>query len=229
MTKLVNIVSVCLVIMLSFCSNLCWAEHREVESEKGEEISTLILMRNDWVKTESKDSVQSQEFFGYWLWEKQIGGGIDVVTTPETDCITVKPFVTLKVTDSVHFVGGTMTTSYGSDYLHGGVWIFHNIGQWRIYLDLREYVEISGKRSDYVDTFVEITRPVTDKLSLGVVGMYDHWWQDDNHDWFFIGPVGYYQVSKNMTVFCRPSLDWEITRQDNIKTAKMRFGVKLVF
>lgn len=228
MTKLIRITSVCLIVVFFSCSNL-WAEHQEVKSQKEGEISTLMLIRNDWVKTEDKDSVQSQEFFGYWLWEKKIGGGIDVVTTPETDCVTVKPFATLKVTSALHLIGGALTTSYGSDYLHGGIWIFQSIGQWRIFLDLREYVEISGKRSDYVDAFTEIIYPVSDKLSLGVVGMYDHWWQDDNHDWFFIGPVSYYHLSKSLTVFCRPSLDWEKTKQDTIRTAKLRFGVKLAF
>lgn len=193
------------------------------------EISTLVLMRNDWIKSEDKESVQSQEFFAYWLYDKKIGGGIDVVTTPKANSISVKPFGTWKLSDSVHFVGGAMNTSYGSDYLHGGVWIFQNIGQWKIYLDLREYVEISGKRSDYFDAFAEIIYPVADKFSLGVVGMYDHWWQDDDHDWFFIGPIGYYHLSKSVSICCRPSLDWERNSGDTVRTVKVRVGVKLVF
>ncbi|MFZ2881574.1 MAG: hypothetical protein WA019_00720 [Candidatus Moraniibacteriota bacterium] len=223
-----SIISVCFIVVVFSCPNL-WAEHQETKTEKGQEISTLVLMRNDWIKTEDKESVQSQEFLGYWLWEKKIGGGIDVVTTPKSDCITVKAFGTLNLTDSVRFVGGTMTTSYGSDFLYCGVWILQNIGQWRLYLDLREYTEISGKRSDFTDDLIEITYPVTDKLSLGAVGMYDRWWQDNDHNWFFIGPIGYYQLSKSMKVFCRPSLDWERVNDTTIRTAKVRFGVKLAF
>ena len=119
-----------------------------------------------------------------------------------------------------------MTTSFGSDYLFGGVWIFKNIYGWKIFLDLKEFTEISGKKSDYLDTFMEVTCPVlSGKFSLGAVGMYDCRWTDDNRDWFFIGPIGYYHFSEKSSFFIRPSYEWD----EKTKTWKALGGFKFTF
>ncbi len=199
------------------------------EKAQDEKVKTFACFRDDWVKTEGKESFHSQEFLVHWTWKK-IGAGINVVTVPKKDFILVKPFATFKIADGpIFLVGGPMTTS-SSDYLHGGIWIITKLNQFDVFIDLREYVEISGgENSDYLDFFWEITYPILNKYSLGVAGFYDYWWQDNGHDQLLIGPVGLYHFSETSSFFIRPSYDWESQKGETKRTAKVRAGMRFIF
>lgn len=196
------------------------------QSDGSEKPSTLVILKNDVVSPEKGDDIVCQNLFIYWK-KGVLGGGVETNFTAKTNYLQLKPIVTYEVIKGVSMVAGAATDSVGKDFADVGVWFNTNIGEAKLFVDIRNYWGLNAKSSDYTDNFLEVTYPAGEKFTLGVNAAYDRWWKTGN-EWILAGPVIYYKASKEVTIFTRVSQEWSMAEKTSTAD-RYRIGIKFFF
>jgi len=216
------VIGLCLIFSTS-----ARAEHREIQ-ESGQKVDGIVLYRSNYINPEESKGFWSHDINTYLLIDKQYGIGLDATFCPENDYLKANPFATWKVVDGLSVLGGLSLNSLGADYVQAGVWYFGTLGEKiKIFLDPRVYLETNDKAKSFVETFVEASYPLNDKLTLAVNILHDHW-LGNGADWLLIGPVVYWKINPSITVFTR------IARETNFEIegkngTDLRLGLKWSF
>lgn len=199
----------------------------EQESKK---ITTTVFSQFDLASPEDAKDYTQYQLSSYWLYDNQFGVFLEVTAQPERDCNNLLALVSAKINKDAltHFTVGFSTNNLDSDYLFAGAWQFRTMGKWNSFVELRHYFGVDNTSDDFSDVFAEVTYAVSDKISVGVATIYDHWWES-NSDWFLIGPIVYYKLMDNAKFFVRASNDWYKTSGDTTQTQKLRLGILWTF
>lgn len=197
-----NIFSLFVVVGMLFSASSLWAQSEEVK-EDGQKVDGLVFLKSNFINPDGGDDFVSHDLNLYFLVDKKYGFGLDATSCPENNYLSLKPFATVSVGNGLNLVGGLLTTSTGADYVHAGVWYFGSLGEKvKILLDPRFYVEASEEANSYFDGFAEISYPLNGKFTLAFDVAYDYWFES-GADWALAGPVVYYQLNDNVSVFTR--------------------------
>jgi len=164
----------------------------------------------------------------FWHYNNWLGGVLDVTTKPKFNYVQVKPYLTINK-GPFYLLGGVSTDSVGTDYAHSGIWYTDTLNKVKVFFDLRNYWGIGGEPVDYLDAFLELERSLGEKFFYGLDLDYCHYWQDENHNFYFVGPYIGYKFTKSFAVFVRPSMEWDVLEGVSSKTDKIRLGVKINF
>ena len=201
-----------IVILLGILVGFCW-----LADIQAEEVSTSISLKNDWVSPEGGKTYLKQGLSTYWNYE-WLGGGLDMTVKPEFDYFAIWPYLTLNQAP-FYLLGGVSTDSCGADYVYPGIWYVDTFGETNFFLGLKNYWSIGGEASasDYLNSFLKITYPVSEKFFAGIDLEYIRWWEDSNN-WYFIGPFIGRKITKAVSLIIRPSRSWdESTKEDMVR------------
>lgn len=188
----------------------------------GKKVETLIILKSEWVKPPQGEGSINYRTTAYWQAEK-LGAGIDTTTNTDKDYLLFNPYLTYKVNQApVQLVGGYWTDSAGANFVHSGIWYADKWEKAVVFLEIREYIAVDGKSRDYLDNFLEIVYPVSKKTAIGFNLCYDRQWSGGDRNFIQAGPIAYYHISQNLTIFIRP------TRETG-SVDRVRFGLKFVF
>ncbi len=189
-------------------------------------MAASITLKSDLVKIDGSESFLRESL---WVYGKKgsIGGGINITSVPKTHFLDIQALATIDVDEGISVVGGIQTNSAGSSHVLTGLWLNKNIDKIKIIADLRQWWTLEGEC--YSDNFLEISIPVSEKISLAGDFVHDHWWTKENHDWFLAGPVIYYKAAKNTTLFFRPALEWDIKDNKTTRGNDFRIGITVKF
>jgi hypothetical protein len=220
MKKLVCIIITLAALLGSFAA---------VFAEEQKAPSSLVMMaipRIDFVMPQKGDSTEVYRFFGYGLYNNTFGLGADVASIPERDYSEVKPIATLN--SGPHFVvtGLKITTADKENkYLQAGYWFFKSNAEYRLLVDIRNYFDIGGDKSSYLDSCVEYVKWFG-KIGVGPTATFDYWWHKDRN-LFDVGPIAYYALSKDPFIapFVRYQHEWKRWGGISSQTDYLRFGV----
>ena len=192
-----------------------------------EPVSTIIDIRNDLIFPE-KGGDQTAQSLKIWLQYGRISGFLESDFKNENHALTIKPSLLFKQ-GPWYFLGGLSTNSQGSDFVQAGLWHVSRFGQFSVLLDLRNYWSVSGKGNSYTDNLLRVMYPIAGKLSIGGELSYDHWWNERDRNWFFIGPRVSYQLTKEMSVYVRVSREWDAIGSRTESTDRIRTAVQFNF
>ncbi|MCK4540180.1 hypothetical protein KAU09_03435 [Candidatus Parcubacteria bacterium] len=211
--------------MFLIMATFCFTAELQAEDKKA---SALIVIKNDFVEPEKAESYHKQSMTIYCHDGNWFGGGLSVTVKPKYDYTEVKPWFTLNK-GPLYFLGGLSTDSSGNDYIQGGGWYINKFGKFKVFFDLRNYWNIDGESSDYLDCFLEGEYPLGKKFYVGLDLDYCHYWQDEDHNFYFVGPYVGYKVMDNLSVYLRLSCDWNVVHDNADRTDKARIGLKVTF
>jgi hypothetical protein len=215
-------VLVLVLLSVVFFSVVSLVSAEEVKEEK---ISTTIVLKNDWVFRNSGQSSDVQRMSTYWGY-KSFGGGFDLSYARKDGYIQVNPYLTLN--KGPWFLVGGFSFDNFSQYVQFGFWYLNRFGDFDVFVDIRNYFAVGGKAEGYLDNFIEITRPLGERFYAGLDLEYIHWW-GAGHDWYFIGPLVGYRITKTISTFVRISHEWDILGS-RIKEANcIRLGLTFKF
>ncbi|MCK4650173.1 hypothetical protein KAT36_02980 [Candidatus Pacearchaeota archaeon] len=216
-------------IMFGFVVGLVPAFGAEDNSEnKGKGSSTLIILKNDLAKTKEGESYHKQSVTIYCHNGNWFGGGLSATVKPTHDYAEVNPFFTVNK-GPLYLLGGLSTNSSGNDYAQAGIWYIDKFGKIATFFILKNYWNIAGESTDYLDAFLELEYPLGKKFYAGIDLDYCHYWQDENHYFYFIGPYAGYKILDNLSVYLRLSRGWNIVEDQSNRTDNIRTGLEISF
>ena len=225
MKKLVLLLT---TIMFGFVVGLVPALGAEDNSEnKGKGSSTLITLKNDLVKPEEGESYHKQSVTIYCHNGNWFGGGLDVTVKSKYDYTEVKPYFTINK-GPLYLLGGLSTNSTGSNYIQSGIWYINKFRKVNIFFSLKNYWNIAGESTDYLDCFLESEYPLSERFYAGLNLDYCHYW-NENHQFFLIGPYVGYKIIDNVSVYLRLSRGWNIVEDQSNRTDNIRTGLEITF
>jgi hypothetical protein len=215
---------IAVVLMLIPILNV-WAE--EIDGEK---VSTTLVLKGDFVKPKHSEAYFASQFNGYWHY-KWFGGGIDVTDNRKAGWTQIKPYLTANKGPFYVLVGFQADTDK-ANYVQTGAWYVNRFKKLNVFLDVRNFWAASNKCYDYLDAWLAIWHPVTpisEKLYIGTELEYIHYWAGPRHNWYFIGPLVGYELTKNISIFVRLSREWDVCGSKTETTDRVRLGVKFNF
>lgn len=217
------------LIMAVFCFTAeLQAEDSSRDQKTVQKASTLIIIKNDFVEPEEKASYHKQSVSIYCHNGNWFGGGLDLTVKPKYDYTEVKPYLTVNK-GPFYLLGGLSINSAGNDYIQGGIWYTNKFGKVKVFFDLRNYWNIDGESTDYLDSFLKGEYPLGEKFYAGLDLDYCRYWQDGNHNFYFIGPYVGYKITDNTSIYLRLSRDWNVVNGNSDRTDKIRGGLKIAF
>jgi len=195
------------------------------EEAKEEKVSTTIVLKNDFVFRNSGQSFDAQRMSTYWGY-KSFGGGFDLSYVRKDGYIQVNPYLTLS--KGPWFLVGGFSFDNFSQYVQFGFWYLNRFGDFDVLVDVRNYFAVGGKAEGYLDNFLEITRPLGERFYAGLDLEYVRWW-GCNHDWYFVGPLVGYRITKNVSTFVRISHEWDALGSRTNEANTIRLGLTFKF
>lgn len=211
-----------MITTLAFGVNVCFAQ-----SNGKDKITTSLTIKNDFGFPKDGEDYTTQAISAYWHY-KWLGGGIDLRANFRNDFLEASPYLTLNYAHW-YLLGGCVVDSEGSDFIQVGLWYINTIGKFNVVLDLRNYWPVDGKNlNSYTDDFLEVTYPLSDRFFVGIDLEYAHWWEGPSHDYLSVGPLVGYKISKNVSIFVRPTYDWNFADKTT-GTTRVRVGLSLSF
>ncbi len=197
------------------------------EEAKENKVSTLLFLRHEWVKPEQNTNYNSQSLFVFWQY-KWFGAGLDTTMRRKSDYLEARPFLAFNK-GPWYLVGGFSTNSQDMDFGQAGIWYLNNHGKLFVFADIRNYWSIDGKKTDYLDTFLELLYPVAKKIQVGIDLTYDHWWRGSSHNWYQIGPILRYDFNQNIALHLRPTREWDVMENVKTKADSLRLELRFCF
>lgn len=199
------------------------------QAQEPEKVSTLVLLKTNWFDPKIGEQCwryDANMYFNY----KFLGAGLEVETSPENDAITIRPMLQL-VKKPWYLNFGSSTNSQGRDYLFGGFWYINSFKGFSVLADVRNYIGYKGENStDYLDSFLKLKYLFQSQVFIGTEMNYDHWWGNDSHNYFLVGPIFGYKFNKNVSIYIRPSREWEgIEGQTSVQKDRIRLGLEMFF
>lgn len=218
-----RLVIIFLTLLLS--ANFLFAEEGEKNAKK---VSTLIIMKHDWLKPQDSEGFSSYTTSLYWNYDKWLGFGLDATSRPKFDYLELKPYATVNK-GPYYLLAGFATDNSGGDYFQAGFWYYnlHLDKKLEVYLDFRNYRAMSGKASSYTDNYIETSYLIGD-FAVGPVAFYDHWWNKDL-DIVSLGAIAYYKKSKSFIPYIRYMHDWSNNGSNTSELDRFRVGLKICF
>jgi len=190
------------------------------------EVTTSITIANDWVNPEQGETYTKQKFEANWQ-SGWLGYGLLVVTAPESDYVYVQPSLTMGKGPLSAIVGIT-TDSAGSSYYYGGASYAMNFGKVSAFLDARNYWGMEGTSPSYLDNYLGFSLVKIGKAKVGLDLVYDYWWELGD-DFYMVGPTFKYALTKSVTLYARPSMEWFVSDGNSTSTEKLRIGLNFSF
>lgn len=233
------IFAVCLYLFLITEAKPVSAE----EFQAVEKVSGSIDIRiSDFIYPEKGENITGQSLNAFWKY-KQYSGLLETNYISDSHSFAIKPSVQFSKGPLSALVG-LSTNDTGSDFFQAGIWYADSFGKFKVSVDARNYFGITSQKNGYIDNFVRIMYPITDRFSAGIDFCYDHWW-DNDQDWYFIGPRISYQLTERISVYVRPSREWTVkktavetlvgstmvttTERETTSTDKIRLGLVITF
>jgi hypothetical protein len=115
-----------------------------------------------------------------------------------------------------------------NEHFNIGFWYASTIYKFKVFWDTRQYFSIDSQNNDYLDNFLEFTRPVGKKYFVGLNMCHYHWWETE-HDWLMLGPLVGYRLSDTTSAFVRISHEWNFLDDTTAQTNAVRIGFNLKF
>jgi hypothetical protein len=227
--KKIKYIAMLFAVMMLFASVVS-AEQKE-SSQDEKKISTLILLKQNWIQPEHSDGFFCEGVTLYWHHKANVGFGTDIDFTPKTDFQRYRAYLTYN-SGPWYVLAGVSTDSVGKDYAQFGAWYFNNHGLWEIFIDQRLYAATDGKSTTYSDLYVEALYPIAKDIKLGLNASYDHWFSGEQHDWWMAGPVVYFTdlLGKGWTPYFRVAYESDIKAgQKNSNATDFRAALKIMF
>jgi len=143
----------------------------------------------------------------------------------------VKPYLTANK-GPFYVLAGLQADSDKTSHVQAGMWYVNRFKKLNVFLDVRHYWAVSNKCQDYLDAWFSISHPVTpisEKLFVGTELEVIHYWGGPAHNWYFVGPLIGYEITKNISIFARLSREWDVCGRQTEKTDRIRLGVKFTF
>lgn len=192
-----------------------------------ERVSTMIDIRNDLIVPEKGESQMAQSVNVLWRY-KGFGGFLETDYKSKSHTLTIKPSLLFRL-GSWHLLGGLSTNSQGADFAQTGAWFIDSFGNFKVLADLRNFWSISGRGNSYTDNLLRIMYPITSKFSIGADLAYDHWWNETNHNWYFVGPRISYQLTKGVSIYTRVSREWDALGDKTQTVDRIRLALAFAF
>ncbi|GEM_PF-2026726 len=181
------------------------------QDANSEKISGSIDIRiSDFVYPEKGENITGQSLNAFWKY-KQYSGLLETSYISESHSFTIKPSIQFSKGPLSALVG-LSTNDTGSDFFQVGIWYADSFGKFKVLVDARNYFSITSQENGYIDNFVRVMYPITDKLSAGIDFGYDHWWEGNEHNWYFFGPRAVYQITKDVSIYIRVSREWNVKK-----------------
>ena len=216
-------------MLFGLMSGMAFAEHREYEQKSS--ISTLILLKHDFVFPDKGKSFMSEALSLWWHVDDWFGIGGDFTAQPgNNNYLDASSYITInKKKSPIYGLMGYFTNSNGEDFIHTGGWYIDKFGKIDVFADVRNYWAVDGKSSSYLDSFGEATYALGDKFAPGINLEQIHYWSGGSHNWYFAGPIVYYKISETTTVYVRGSREWNVVGSASDSTNKVRVALKFNF
>lgn len=193
-----------------------------------DKVSTFVDFRNDYIMPEKGDDQYVQAMAIWWQY-KSFGTIIETSYADKTHSSCLKPSLLWKVGKSYYMLGGVSTDSNGSKFVQTGVWYINKLGKASVYIDLRNYWIITGRNNGYTDNLFRVMYPVGKGFSVGADLIYDHWWKESSHNWYFVGSRLSYKINAKASVYARVSREWNVRKSGSVTTDKLRLGLTFSF
>lgn len=220
-----KIIILVLVVVMLAATGVVFAQETKQE-EKVENVSGFIDIRNDFIYPKDGVSQTGQSLNALWQY-KWFGGYLETDYKSQSHTLTIKPSLFVNK-GPLYFVGGAATDNNGSDFVQAGIWYIDDLGKFKILFDSRNYFSTSGQSNGYIDNFLQVMYPITEKISVGTELCFDHWW-NDGHNWYLVGPKISYQLTKNVSVYIRGSYEWNVLETGTETVVQVRTGVMINF
>jgi hypothetical protein len=200
-------ITILFAVTMLFAS-IAFAEHIELQPTKDEKPGLLSYIKNDWVEPDHGKGFYISDTV-IWVHYKEVGLYLRTIDIPEKNSVRFSPAISYQVSRKLYLVGGVSNSSNGDKWYQTGVWYVDQFadGKINVLLDARNYFRAGGNATDYMDDFLEITFKPSEKLTVGINAAWDHWWKSGK-DWYLVGPVAYYNITKNIAPFARVSREW---------------------
>lgn len=212
---------IAIAILACLVAGVTFAQDKEAK------VSGSIVSKTDFVFPQEGKSKTTEVLSMYWQY-KRLGGGLDVVMDPKNDFFQTEPYLTFNK-GPWYLLGGAAINSAGNRWAQTGGWYINKFGRFNLVIDVRNYWGLNSQSVSFLDTFGEATYDLSEKLFAGLDVEYVHWWKGKSHNRYFVGPVLGYKVIKNLTVFVRPSREWDALAGSTKYTDKVRIGLKFCF
>jgi hypothetical protein len=202
----------------------------QAEEQEGDKVSTALAIKGDFVSPHHGEKHFAAQFNGYWHY-KWFGTGIDVTDKRHAGWTQVKPYVTANK-GPFYVLAGLQADTNKANHLQTGVWYVNRFKKLNVFLDVRQYWAVNDKCRDYIDAWLSVTNPVTpisERLFVGTELEYIHYWSGPSHNWYFIGPLVGFEITKNISIFARLSREWDVCGSKTETTNRVRLGVKFSF
>lgn len=223
-----------LVLILGF-AGLIFAEEatktdEQVQQKPTSSVIALAVSKNDMVMPDKGDAYWIYGSFIYGWYHQQIGIGTDFRTIPDKNYTEIKPIVSLN--KGPHFlIAGFKSTSAETEnqYAQLGYWYFKSTPEYRLLVDVRNYFDIGGDKSTYLESCVEYVKWFG-RIGVGPTATFDYWWQKDRK-FVDMGPIAYYVLLKDPFIapFVRYQHEWKSWEGKSSQTDYVRFGVYMTF
>ncbi len=217
--SLIGIVAIVVIISLQFAVL--------AEEKKEDKISTFVVLKNDFVSPQHGESYFSHTTI--YSFYRQFGGGMDITYAPKNNYHCFQPFITLNK-GPFYALAGYSGDSLGGKHFQAGAWFAKTHKKLSFFVDLRNFWAVSEEGIGYLDLWVYISHPIgkRERFFVGLETEYIHWWEKQPHNWYMIGPVVGVNITKNISLYVRPSMEWDIAEGTN-RTFKIRTGIKFSF
>lgn len=199
----------------------------ELQAEEGKPL-TLIILKNDSVNPKEGESYNKQSSSIYFHNGSWFGGGLDITVKSKYDYMETNPYITVN-RGHYYAIAGFSTNSNGSDYFQGGFWYINKFDKIEVFLDIRNYWGIGGETTDYADVFLRGEHPISEKFYIGIDLDYIRYWQDENHNFYFLGPYVGYKVTDITSIFLRVSREWDVVDGQSNSTDAVRLGMEIMY
>jgi len=201
------------------------------EETNNEKVSTLIFLKNDLVRPQQGKVTKgyfTQTFSPYFHY-KWVGAGGDFSWTPKKDYQELKPYVTANK-GPFYALLGYSGNSLEQKFIQTGGWYLNRFGKLLLFGDLRNYWSANKTSISYLDFFTHVSHPIGQYFYAGLETKYIHWWDPKkSHDWFLVGPLVGVNLTKTISVYARPSLDWNKVDNHSTRAFTFRVGLKFQF
>jgi len=214
MFRRISVLLIILAVVLN-SSNL-WAQSSKVDG--------TIVYKTNLISLDEGDSFAVHNIESYFSIGK-LGLGTDISIVPSDNYLQVKPYATWKVGNGFDLVGGLATDSFGEDFADFGIWYFVQLGKVGLFADQRFFFGLNGKSQSFSDLFANVCYPLSEKFSLGVDLVYDHWWGSGSN-WLLVGPVLSWSATDSVTVFTRVARETDF---EGFGATDIRLGIKWEF
>ncbi len=205
---------------------LLWISVSAFASEQTD-LTGAITYKGDLVQPADATSRAEHRVEFYTRYKETVGAGVDTIIAPKSSYSLFRPYITA-TSGKLSAIAGYAADSKKTEHIFGGIWFTPSIGKFNIFLDMRNYIALNDSAFSYQDNFIEVAYPVTEKVTVGVNAIYDHYW-NKKLDCLLVGPVAYFAVTKQVKLFARYSKEWAFSDQSTESADRFRLGVRFLF